>query len=192
VNILGRSHGFAIRAGFILIATVMLMAACGDDDSDVAGDPTPTVFTLPFDGDLEPKARTNRTEFETVPSPLNVVESSDHGSFSRFTFFFGLVIPSYDLRYVDSAIACGSGAPLDIEGEAFLELSLNPATGFDPTGDVGYVFRPEDIVGGLPSVLDFQLSCNFEGELTWVFGLPEPLDYPVFRCTVARIAQVHP
>ena len=173
----------AIRLSIILIAPVVFMAACSSSDSGQSGaDATATSIAIPdlsFAGDLEPKTRIGRPANDQIASTLELVESGDHGSFSRVTFFFLQTIPNYSLQYVETPIACGSGEPLDIEGEAFLELRLTPATGHGLQGETSYVVRPEDAAGELPAVVDLQPSCDFEGELTWVFGLPEPLDFSI-------------
>jgi hypothetical protein len=71
--------------------------------------------------------------------------------------------PGYDVRYVDTAVADGSGAPVDVAGGAILEVRVSGwGYPFD-TGAEEYS-GPRTIPGpGSGSVEQVQLSTAFEG-----------------------------
>lgn len=173
-----------------LVVAAAMIAACGDGSDEPSANqtstsdgPVATISDFSFrGGDLEPKERTGRSEFFPA-SIIGRVNGVEQGPFSRITFFFGGTIPNYRAEYVEAPIACGSGLPLDIEGEAFLQLTTQPARGHNDQGEVSYLL-PTDFRETLPAVIDLQQSCDFEGELTWVFGLPEQLDFRIAFTTV--------
>ncbi len=177
---------FAI--GLLLVAATV--AACGGgsdtppaNNTTTFGSQVPTVSDTTFaGGDLEPKERTGRADFLPAAT-VGRIAGVDRGPYNRITFFFFTTVPDYRAEYVDAPIACGSGLPLEIEGEAFLQLTTQPASGHDNQGEVSYVL-PTDFQETLPAILDLQQSCDFEGELTWVFGLPERLDFRMAFTTV--------
>ncbi len=157
-----------------LVVAAALVAGCGDG-SDLDG-PVATISDTRFQGgDLEPKERTGRSEFFPATA-VGRVDGVDLGPFSRITFFFFDTIPNFRAEYVEVPIACGSGERLDIAGEAFLQLSVQPAGAHNSQGGSTYDLVP-DFHEALPAVLELQQSCDFEGEVTWVFGLAEQLDF---------------
>ncbi len=116
-------------------------------------------------------------------STVGRVEGVDLGPFSRITFFFFDAIPDFRAEYVDAPISCGSGDRLDIAGDVFLQLSVQPGSAHDVQGEPTYELAT-DIHEKLPAVLEVQQSCDFEGELTWVFGLAEQLDFRTAFTTI--------
>ena len=173
---------FALFAIGLFIAAA-ITAACGDGSdepsatqADILDLSVPTIADTRFEGgDLEPKERTGRNELFPA-STVGRVEGADLGTFSRITFFFFDLIPNFRAEYVEAPIACGSGDRLDIEGEVFLQLSTQPAAAHDNQGEPTYELAT-DLQEKLPAVLEVQQSCDFEGELIWVLGLPEQLDF---------------
>lgn len=76
------------------------------------------------------------------------VRTGRHDGFDRVVFeLAGAGTPGWDVRYVDSATAQGTGAPIDLEGPAYLRVAMTGTTypyesGADevprgPVGDAG-------------------------------------------------------
>lgn len=189
VSVMSRLFRFAPFAIGLVVAAA-LIAACGDgsdaplaNETDTFGGPVATSSDTRFEGgDLEPKERTGREDFLPA-STVGRVEGVDRGPYSRISFFFFDNIPNFRAEYVEVPIACGSGDRLDIAGEVFLQLSVQPGSAHDNQGEPTYELA-SDIHEGMPAVLELQQSCDFEGELTWVFGLPEQLDFRTAFTTI--------
>lgn len=171
-----------------LIVTIIAMAAfgfaaCSDDEStsptETSGGPTPGSLPTPVfrGGDQEPKERITRGD-RLSPGTLGSATTTDFGSYSSVSFFFIEVVPDFNVQYVDEPIACGSGEPLDIEGTTFLQVRFTPSRAHNEDGDTTYSL-PDDFGASLPAIVEIQQSCDFEGELTFVFGLDEQADFKV-------------
>ena len=80
-------------------------------------------------------------------------------------------VPGYRVEYVDEVQECGSGEPVELRGEAFLLIHLEPAQAHDDAG-APTVARTE-IRGFGSLVLELELVCDFEGVVEWAAGLPE-------------------
>ena len=97
-------------------------------------------------------------------------------------FEFTDALPGYSIEYVQSPIAaCGSGLPVTIAGDAFLLMRMTPAAAHDEQGNV--TFGTTELTPGLPTILEVESTCDFEGEVTWVLGLSEEVDFNVFFLT---------
>ncbi len=176
-----------IPVASVLIATVVAItaigfAACGDDDSASPGDTpdgsTPAaVPTAVFSGSTEAQERITRTD-RRGPTMLESATATDEGSHSSVWFVFTPLVPDYNVQYVDEPISCGSGEPLDIEGAAFLQVRFTPAFAHNDLGETTFSL-PEEFSANLPAILEIQQSCDFEGELTFVFGLDEQAEFKV-------------
>ena len=175
-----------LRFRFALVAVIAVavvgFAACGDDDlsssTETPDGSTPGALpTLVFIGDTAPKERITRGD-RTSAATLGAATATDAGSHSSVSFVFNPLVPDYNVQYVDEPIACGSGEPLDIEGAAFLQVRFTPSLAHDDLGNITFSL-PGDISANLPAILDVQQSCDFEGDLTFVFGLEEQADFRV-------------
>ncbi len=172
----------------VLIVTLIALAgigfaACGDDDStsptETADGSTPAPRpTIVFSGDTEPKERITRPDRGGRIATLEIAEAVDAGSHSSVVFTFLPLVPDYNIHYVDEPIACGSGEPLNIEGTSFLQVRFTPALAHDDLGETTFSV-PDDFSANLPAISEIQQSCDFEGELTFVFGLDEQADFKV-------------
>ena len=168
----------------LLIATIVAVAAfgfaaCGDDDSASPSDST--ISELPTavfsGGSVELKERITRAD-RLGPATLGSATATDFGSYSSVSFFFTPLVPDFNIQYVDEPIACGSGEPLNIEGTTFLQVRFTPSLAHDTVGEITFSL-PDDFSANLPAILEIQQSCDFEDELTFVFGLDEQADFKV-------------
>jgi len=142
--------------------------------------PTPTPTPQPFEGTRGPAQGEG-----TAPVPpgalLVQVRYGRHENFDRIVFQFENGLPGYRIEYVQPPIVGDfSGLPVDIAGGAFLRAHFSVAAAHDPsTGDRTYL-GPLELSVGLPSLLEAEVTGDFEGGLTWVLGLSEEADFRVF------------
>ena len=141
--------------------------------------PTPTSTPEPFEGSRGPAQGEG-----TAPVPpgalLVQVRYGRHENFDRIVFQFENGLPGYRIEYVQPPILGDfSGLPVDIAGGAFLRAHFSVAAAHDPeTGDRTYL-GPLELGPGLPSLLEAEVTGDFEGGLTWVLGLSEKADFRV-------------
>jgi hypothetical protein len=112
-----------------------------------------------------------------VPDPPTVigVRAARHPGFDRFVMEFAESrgIPQFHMEYVDHPVReCGSGHVVGLPGEGWLSVRLIGARAHNDDG------RPtvEDRKGtpGLPVILAHRLTCDFEGQVTWVLAVTSP------------------
>jgi hypothetical protein len=191
-------------APLLLAATLVVTGACGDDGDEAdattttattapttdapsssdpsgttsdPGDTTPT--TAAFEGDLDPKAA---EPDGTGTAQLMAVRVGEQPGFTRFVLEFeGEVRPGYDVSWVDGPITeDGSGNPVALEGEAFLQVLVQPATGFDLDAGVPTYEGPTRIAGPAGgAVTEAVRTGDFEALLTWVLGAEERVPFTV-------------
>jgi len=173
----------------LLVSALGLIAlACGDDNKD--GGATPIATTAA--AEATPTAPAGETPSETpfqggrepieVPGPaappvlvLTDVRAAAHEGFDRIVFEFQGGLPGYRVEYVDEATGCGSGLPVEIAGAALLQVRMAPAAAHDDAG--APTFPQQELLPGLPSILEAEQTCDFEADVTWVIGLTEEADF---------------
>jgi hypothetical protein len=85
----------------------------------------------------------------------------------------GTDIPGYTITYADAPFTTdGSGAPVDVTGNAFVKVRIAPGYGYDfvnakPT----YMGSKSVRVTGANHVQSIVETGDFEGVLNWVIGL---------------------
>jgi peptidoglycan hydrolase-like protein with peptidoglycan-binding domain len=106
---------------------------------------------------------------------LTAVRLGAHPGFERVVFEFRAALPGFGVRYVDPPIvADGSGDPVPVEGSAFLQARMEPASGFDLDAGVPVFTGPDRISGasaGTAVVREVVRTGDFEAVLTWVVGV---------------------
>ncbi len=181
--------------GVLLVAAVLFVACTGDDGStpDPAATATPegiapppgqtdtqadpTEMPGPFEGDRDPV---------DVPDPIEPgipllvdVRTGLHADFDRVVFEYIGGLPGYRVEYVSLPIVqCGSGFAEPVDGTAFLQVLMSFAAAFDETGTS--TFDQKELLPALPSIVEVQSICVFEGNVTWVVGLSGEADFSVF------------
>ncbi|SEU27889.1 AMIN-like domain-containing (lipo)protein [Stigmatella erecta] len=103
---------------------------------------------------------------------LRTVRTGRNEGFDRVVFEFdGPQVPGYRVEYVEKpVIKCGSGDPTELAGQGALQVTLTPAQAHEG-GTVTVAERARK--PALPSLLELKLTCDFEGEVVWVFGTPK-------------------
>jgi hypothetical protein len=151
--------------------------------------PPPAPTPPPATGEAVPEDPKNRewtagnvTLKRTSQSPVTLrsVRAARNEGFDRVVFEFdGMQLPGYRLEYVDKpVIKCGSGDPTEVAGQGWLQVSLTPAQAHE--GAQATVAERER-KPALPLIQELELTCDFEGEVTWVLGNARPNKYRVME-----------
>jgi hypothetical protein len=108
---------------------------------------------------------------------LEEVRAARHDDLDRVVFGFSPVVPGYHLEYVDRPVRqCGSGDPVPLPGDAWLEVRLEPAAAHTDAGEptVG-----REVPVALENVRRVVLTCDFEAVVTWVLAVGSPNSFRV-------------
>ncbi len=184
----------------LVLATAIAFAACGDDGT-TAGDTTTT-----SSGD-DTTTTTGDTTTTTV-SGIDPMEGADtdpktgsslgfgqltdvaigrHEGFDRVVFTFRDHVPGWTVQYVDPPIIeDASGNELEIDGDAFLAIRMEPASGFDMDAGVESYTGPDELRGtdaGASVIQEVHRTGDFEAVLNWVIGLSDQVDFRVDTLT---------
>lgn len=129
----------------------------------------------------------NRRPAPGAPSrTIEGIELSGGEGFDRLVISFAADardFPGYRLEYLDApptdCAADPAEAPVATSGAAFLRVRILGARGHDDTGrsTVGSASRK----GTSDHLLTLVRTCDFEGEVTWVFDLTEATPYRILE-----------
>ena len=109
------------------------------------------------------------------------VRVAEHEGFDRLVLEFeGDGEPGWQVGFVDSASTEGAGDPIQLEGDAILQVS---ATHTMPNDMSGYYDGPQQIDADLSSIEDVFVDGSFEGYTTVYLGLDEEVPFRVFTLT---------
>lgn len=116
-----------------------------------------------------------------APALLRDVRVAAHDDFDRIVLDFGDdALPGYRVEYVDRPVrACGSGAVVELPGDAWLSIELSPANAHDEQGRATVTTR--DLPVSLPVILRVRSTCDFEAIVTWVAGVGAPNRFRVLE-----------
>ena len=117
------------------------------------------------------------TSHGKLPPVLRAVRSAAQPDVDRLAFEFDTDgLPAWTVEYVNKPVLnCGSGEPVKVAGEAFLQISFAGAQAHAENGKS--TSGPKRRV--LPQTIAHELvrTCDFEGEVTWVVGVSRPNPY---------------
>lgn len=100
---------------------------------------------------------------------LTAVRTATHEGYDRITFEFADSLPGYRVRWSDPPIIqCGSGAHVQIAGDAVLEISFEPAVAHDEAGQATIQERARSL--DLDRLREIRLTCDFEAHVDWAAG----------------------
>lgn len=174
---------------FAVLALTLLIAACASPEAPSRPDTTAVPIVPPDTSNAEANAAgpdawtagiTDVQHEAAVPGRLVAVRTAAHEGFDRIVFAFdGEDVPGYHLEYVDAPVrACGSGEPVPLAGDGWLEMRLYPTAAHTEAGESTITERER--TPGLPVLRELKLTCDFEAVVTWVAGLASPNPYRVF------------
>ena len=184
VTLRARAVGPARLAAGLLTAalTTSLLAGC-TEDGNAADQPSPSLAAsessaipsapgadTPDDGAADPPPFPADIEADTdEASPDALVSVSDiriggHDGFDRVVLEVGGVgEPGWDVHYVDQASSQGSGDPVDVAGDAVLQVTLTGAGYSKDTGIDEVAWGRRVAVEGTEEVTEVVFDGTFEG-----------------------------
>jgi hypothetical protein len=150
---------------------------------------------VPADSEL-PAPGTAPTESDGFPDPvadetvfLDTVGLGDHERYERvvFTFDGTDALPGWHAEYVDEVLASGSGNPVEVAGDAYVNVVLSGATGVDLSGELPTeVYTGPDRMNGadaMSAVQEVVKAGDFEATMDWAIGLDSERPFRVFTLT---------
>ncbi len=107
-----------------------------------------------------------------------------HGAYDRVVYeFAGSGTPSFQVRYVDTPIGDGSGEPVDVQGQAALEVLVS-GLGYPGTGDEPTPASDAELAGTVIAETGL-LFGGFEGIGQTFIGVPGASGVPSGSSTLA-------
>jgi len=166
----------------LLLALVAFAACSGNNQKSETPTATPGPVATPeptFHGGRE-RVEGSLGIREGTPPPIGMlvdVRAAEHEGYDRIVFEFEGPPPDYRVEYVENPTQCGSGQPVNIEGNAVLAVSFEPTNAHTEAGEPTLAFQ--SISPGLPSIVEAVQTCDFEAHVTWVVGLTAQMDFRV-------------
>jgi hypothetical protein len=117
-----------------------------------------------------------------VPATLRGVRAaSNPEGFDRMVLDFGAgPVPGWHTTYsARPALSCGSGEPVQVEGERWLRVRLQTAQAHDEQGQP--TVRQRRLPLGMPVLRELAIACDFEGEVEVVLGVSAANAYRVME-----------
>lgn len=116
------------------------------------------------------------------PSPLVAARTGQHPCWDRVVFqIAGSVGAGWDVQYVDTVVADGSGAPLVVPGGARLSVVLHhPAADEQGTPTYRHGVGPVADVAGYRTLRSVVFGGSFEGYTSFGVGVRARLPFRVF------------
>jgi hypothetical protein len=108
------------------------------------------------------------------------VAAACHQGFDRFVFSARFGTPSYDVRYVNSIVADGSGNPVSLLGTKRIRVRIRNARGHTNTGAN---LIPRAVTPRCSNLRQVKTAGDFEGDVTFGLGLSRTKGFRVFRLT---------
>lgn len=145
------------------------------------------------EGTVDPLGAGQQTPWtvKSDPNPMtgvvtvNALRTGIHpeqGGWERIVFEFqGTQRPDALIQYVTKATSCGSGQAVTLPGSAILEVAISDAQAHDNNGKATI---PNTIPSAGGTVIaGGASSCDFEGHVTWDFGLNGKHNFKVTTLT---------
>ena len=117
-----------------------------------------------------------------VPTTLRGVRAaSNPDGFDRMVLDFGAdPVPGWHTVYAARpGLACGSGEPVQVEGQRWLRVRLQTAQAHDDQGQP--TVRQRRLPLGMPVLREMAISCDYEGEVEVVLGVSAANPYRVMQ-----------
>jgi len=103
-----------------------------------------------------------------------------HSTFDRFVIRARSATPGYDVRYVNRVFEDGSGDPVTLLGTKRIRVLVRDARGHTQSGTN---LLPSVITPRCSNLLQVRNAGDFEGLVTFGFGLRRKTGFRVFRLT---------
>lgn len=197
-----------VVAALPALVVAALLSACGGDDGDsdagttssasssaptsssaatssgAAGSSTPategddSTAAPPFPANTEPDTgQASADSFVTVTT----IRTGAHDGFDRVVFEVeGTGLPGWDIRYVDEAASQGSGAPVQVEGDAILQVTI-AGVGYPTETGIEEYDGSEPLPGqGTEVVTEVVWDTTFEGTSVAFVGTTEETPFRAY------------
>jgi hypothetical protein len=188
----GYARSIRTLAGIGVVLTA-IAAGCGGSSHSQSTPPPPsgTTTVAPPATTTEPLAGAETTPVSAAATAgdtalLERVALGRHEGFDRVVFQFrGDGLPGYRVEYATPPFAeDGSGNPVSVDGNAFVVVRMQPASGFDVgTGEGVIVYKgPKRLQGsaaGTSNVKELVRTGDFEAVLAWTIGLDAKVPFLV-------------
>ncbi|HYM53607.1 MAG TPA: hypothetical protein VEW45_09090, partial [Candidatus Dormibacteraeota bacterium] len=112
-------------------------------------------------------------EPRSVQQTVNIIDVrvGSHDGYDRVVFEFNEGTPEFTLDPAEPPFfEDASGAPLDVEGNSFLQLIMRGGTKQTSSGGSSYN-GPTDFSPGFPQLVHLVEGGDFEAQSTWYLGL---------------------
>jgi hypothetical protein len=181
---------------FLLACALLALAGCGGGSSSSEGEPpaagTTTATTATTTSEQTDPLAGAATSIVVAQSTTNATALLDrvavghHEGYDRVVFEFrdeGL--PGYRIEYVEPPLKeDGSGNRVDVVGNAFVLVRMEPASGFDlNTGEGELVYKGPKRLDGTGVVKEVVRTGDFEAVLSWAVGLDSKVPFRVTTAT---------
>jgi hypothetical protein len=169
---------------------VITVAGCGggmsENEAESPGTGTTTTATStatepadPFDGTGTTMA-VGPTTADAI-ALLERVAVGRHEGYDRVVFQFREGVPGYRIEYVEPPLKeDGSGDVVEVRGNSFVTVRMEPASGFDLNTNEGViVYKGPKRLPGASVVQEVVRTGDFEAVLTWAVGLSNRVEFRV-------------
>jgi hypothetical protein len=150
----------------------------GDTGGDATTDEDTTSDAPPFPATTDPDTQDPSADSRGTVSEIR---TGRQDGYDRVVFEIGGTgAPGWDVRYVDEASSQGSGAPIDVEGDATLQVTL---TGMGYPYDTGVEewAGPDPLPGnGTENVTEVAWDATFEGTSVAFIGTTAQVPFRVY------------
>lgn len=113
------------------------------------------------------------------PSHLVGIRVGAHDGYDRIVLDFQGSNPQYDAKYVPQLLQDGSGRPVDVAGNAFLQITMQGAAAHDEHGHPTYTGAHILDTPSLKEVKAVALTGDFESVLTVGLGIAKKDNYSI-------------
>lgn len=177
-----------VLAGILAVSLLLGTGCAGTEDAaSPAPEPSPTTPGEPPSSNIVFQSEwtagiVDREASGGGVAVLRGVRTGQHADFDRVVFEFEGERPGYHVEYVDRPVrACGSGDVVEVAGDGWLEVRMEPASAHTDAGEPTIPFRERRL--SYPVLLELQITCDFEATVTWVLGVGSPNRYQVMELT---------
>ena len=168
---------------------VAALCACARDEGDRSGDTPPDEMAAEStSADTENVSALNNPDTAgwtagltakpgTEMATLLEVRTATHEDYERIVFSFGGgPLPGFKVEYIDKPVrACGSGEVVELPGDAWLSIRLEPAQAHTEQGQPTVAERSR--VLNYDNLKGLRMICDFEGHVEWVAAASSPQRY---------------
>jgi hypothetical protein len=149
--------------GRALLLLLVVAFVAGVWDSRYGDEGTPGRAAAPFSADPVERDRRSRKAPE-----LASVQTDERDGYDRVLFTFKGSMPGYQVHYVPKVTDAG-GQRLALRGEAFAEVTFEPARARDPDGTAS--FPATTITPSSPVLRQVRFAGDFEGQVRFGLGV---------------------